>query len=310
MKTKKLFELMFYINAKRYFTAREVAEEFDMSVRTVQRYLLDLQELGVPLYAEKGKYGGYRVLNNRVLPPLFFSEEEGKMMYFLLEMITHYPTIPFQVDTQRVKTKFYTHLPADVRNQLEQIKDFVVFLTPNRSEEAPLLKDLLLSAMKHKKIAIQYESKTGIKGHIVKPIGIYAHEGLWYFPAYSYKKEKILLFRADRVKKIENLGEDFTESLTLKKWLAQGYVPKKALLLHIEITKEGVRLASANPSLGPHITINNDGTGTIKSVIGRDDLDFTANILLNLGRYAEVIEPKELRESLKKKATEIVNMYT
>lgn len=52
-------------------------------------------------------------------------------------MIAHYPTIPFQVDTQRVKTKFYTHLPADVRNQLEQIKDFVVFLTPNRSEEAP-----------------------------------------------------------------------------------------------------------------------------------------------------------------------------
>lgn len=85
MKTKKLFELMFYINAKRYFTAREVAEEFDMSVRTVQRYLLDLQELGVPLYAEKGKYGGYRVLNNRVLPPLFFSEEEGKMMYFYLK---------------------------------------------------------------------------------------------------------------------------------------------------------------------------------------------------------------------------------
>ena len=58
-KTKRLIELMMTVNAKRKFTARELAEEFNVSYRTILRDLDELSELGVPLYSEVGADGGY-----------------------------------------------------------------------------------------------------------------------------------------------------------------------------------------------------------------------------------------------------------
>ena len=52
-KSRRLVDMLMFINTKRTFTAKELAEEFGLSVRTVQRYLLDLSELGLPLYSEK-----------------------------------------------------------------------------------------------------------------------------------------------------------------------------------------------------------------------------------------------------------------
>jgi len=80
-KSRRLVDMLMFINTKRTFTAKELAEEFGLSVRTVQRYLLDLSELGLPLYSEKGRSGGYRVLKNRILPPILFT---GRRSYFYL----------------------------------------------------------------------------------------------------------------------------------------------------------------------------------------------------------------------------------
>ena len=71
-----------YINNKKEFTAREISEEFSISIRTAHRYLLEISELGIPLYTEVGKYGGYRVLENRILPPIIFNEEEAISIFF------------------------------------------------------------------------------------------------------------------------------------------------------------------------------------------------------------------------------------
>lgn len=54
-KTKLLFDLIMYVNAKRSFTAEDVAHEFNVSVRTAHRYLMELSEIGVPLYTEPGR---------------------------------------------------------------------------------------------------------------------------------------------------------------------------------------------------------------------------------------------------------------
>ena len=70
-KTKLLFDLILYVNTKRIFTAQDVAQELDISTRTAHRYLMDLSEMGVPLYTEPGRNGGYRILNNRLLPLLY-----------------------------------------------------------------------------------------------------------------------------------------------------------------------------------------------------------------------------------------------
>lgn len=64
-KTQRLIELMMKVYDKKQFTVEELAQEFDVSYRTMLRYLQELSSLGVPLYSEVGKHGGYSLLNEK-----------------------------------------------------------------------------------------------------------------------------------------------------------------------------------------------------------------------------------------------------
>lgn len=74
-KAKRLLDILMFVTTKRKFTAQELADEFNISVRTIHRYLLDLSDMGLPIYAEQGRNGGYTVLKDRILPPILFTEE-------------------------------------------------------------------------------------------------------------------------------------------------------------------------------------------------------------------------------------------
>lgn len=80
-KSKRLLDLMMTVNRKRKFTVKELADEFNVSSRTILRDLQELGELGVPLYSEVGPHGGYQVLNERILPPIAFTEEEAVAIF-------------------------------------------------------------------------------------------------------------------------------------------------------------------------------------------------------------------------------------
>lgn len=64
-KTERMLKVMQRVYEKRSFTVGEIAEEFSVSYRTMLRYLHELSELGVPLYATEGKHGGYSILTSR-----------------------------------------------------------------------------------------------------------------------------------------------------------------------------------------------------------------------------------------------------
>lgn len=94
-KAKRLIELMMLINQKQQFTARELAEACGVSLRTIQRDLRDLRSLGVPLYAEFGPKGGYRLLKEKLLPPLTFTENEAVAMFFAYQSLHNYASVLF-----------------------------------------------------------------------------------------------------------------------------------------------------------------------------------------------------------------------
>ena len=97
-KAERLIEMMITINAKRHFKVSELAEEFSVSKRTVLRDLQSLEQAGFPLYSEVGAAGGYHVLKERVLPPITFSENEAKAVFFAYQSLQFYNKAPEQGD--------------------------------------------------------------------------------------------------------------------------------------------------------------------------------------------------------------------
>lgn len=310
-KTKLLFDLILYVNAKRSFTAQDVAHEFGISVRTAHRYLADIAEIGVPLYTEPGRGGGYRVLNNRMLPPIMFDEEEAFAIFFAFQALKYYQSLPFDIHIASVSGKLYAGLPDDTKRKVDQLDLVLAFWNKKRSVPSPYLREIIDAAAAHQLLKIEYVSKSENTLRVVAPIGIYAYDGFWYMPAFDCSHDEIRLFRTDRIVSLERTQQPFTLPIHLSDWLESytAQTSERPIRLYVELTREGLRQCRSQPWLEPHIVEVNPEQGYIETVIDKNELEFVTNYFFQLGPAAKVIEPTEIVDRICKQARELVRHY-
>ncbi len=309
-KAKRLLDILIFASAKKAFTAQEIADEFNISVRTVHRYILDLSDMGLPIYAEQGRNGGYKVLTTRVIPPILFTEEEAVSIFFAFQSLSYYRDLPFNTEINSVTHKLYSSLQHDAKAKVDKIRSYIAFWNPKRTIETPLLNEVLTAAIENKNLHFQYESKSGIKTKHVHPIGVYAHDGLWYLPSYDFGRKKVLLYRVDRILSILSMEENTDTFMNLEEWFASNSnVVHNPTQLHVLLTTEGVRQCKSVPYLEEFVIVNEDGTGYINSTIDKGEINFITPLFYRLGKDAKVLEPKELTDGLRIRAKEISHMY-
>ncbi|PEV12784.1 DNA-binding transcriptional regulator [Bacillus thuringiensis] len=309
-KAKRLLDILIFASAKKAFTAQEIADEFNISVRTVHRYILDLSDMGLPIYAEQGRNGGYKVLTTRVIPPILFTEEEAVSIFFAFQSLSYYRDLPFNTEINSVTHKLYSSLQHEAKVKVDKIRSYIDFWNPKRTIETPLLNEVLTAAIENKNLHFQYESKSGIKTKHVHPIGVYAHDGLWYLPSYDFGRKKVLLYRVDRILSILSMEENTDTFMNLEEWFASNSnVVHNPTQLHVLLTTEGVRQCKSVPYLEEFVIVNEDGTGYINSTIDKGEINFITPLFYRLGKDAKVLEPKELTDGLRIRAKEILHMY-
>ncbi|HFJ9462793.1 MULTISPECIES: helix-turn-helix transcriptional regulator [Bacillus] len=309
-KAKRLLDILIFASAKKAFTAQEIADEFNISVRTVHRYILDLSDMGLPIYAEQGRNGGYKVLTNRVIPPILFTEEEAVSIFFAFQSLSYYRDLPFNTEINSVTHKLYSSLQHDAKAKVDKIRSYIAFWNPKRTIETPLLNEVLTAAIENKNLHFQYESKSRIKTKHVHPIGVYAHDGLWYLPAYDFNVEKTLLYRVDRILSILLTEENEDTFMNLEEWFASNsHVVHNPTQLHVLLSTEGVRQCKSVPYLEEFVVTNENGTGYIHSTIDKGEINFITPLFYRLGKDAKVLEPIELIDGLRMRAKEVLHMY-
>lgn len=309
-KAKRLLDILIFASTKKTFTAQEIADEFNISVRTVHRYILDLSDMGLPIYAEQGRNGGYKVLTSSMLPPILFTEEEAVSIFFAFQSLSYYRDLPFNTGINSVTHKLYSSLQHDTKAKVDKIRSYISFWNPKRTIDTPLLNEVLTAAIENKNLHFQYESKSGIKTKHVHPIGVYAHDGLWYLPSYEFSRKKVLLYRVDRILSILSTEENEDTFMNLEEWFASNSnVVHSPTQLHVLLTTEGVRQCKSVPYLEEFVVVTEDGTGHIHSTIDKGEIHFITPLFYRLGKDAKVLEPKELIDGLRIRAKEVLHMY-
>ncbi|MCD1260432.1 YafY family transcriptional regulator [Paenibacillus athensensis] len=303
-KSKRLIELIMAVNRKRTFTVKELAREFGVSSRTMQRDLQELSELGVPLYAEVGPHGGYRVLNERMLPPIAFTEEEAVAIFFASHALRHYVFLPFAAEISSVLSKFYSYMPADVRERIDQMRHRVDFRAPTQQTPFPHLALLLHAAIRQQTLAVEYESPDGSRStRRIQPVGIYASNGLWYCPAYCLLRKDFRLFRCDRIHDavpdpVQRNALDLAH-IHLDNWEDQAAAERRFIRCQAELTREGVERCRTDAAWRGTVNVREDGTGWLDGAIPCGDLTFFAKYFIGMGNEVTVVQPPELIASMK-----------
>lgn len=321
-KSKRLMELMLAVHRKRSFTVKELAQEFGVSTRTMLRNLQELGELGVPLYSEVGPHGGYRLLNERMLPPIAFSEEEAVAVFFASHALRHYRDLPFETEMSSALQKFYLHMPQDVRSTIDEMQDRVDFRAPHRNQAAPFLNVLLEAAVRRQRVRIGYDGKAGVEERDILPVGIYASNGFWYCPAYCLTRQDYRLFRCDRIVAADILipsdhgqlelkvdGLPDTKQIHLGNWDTVQNREFELVPIYVELTREGCRRCETEMWPQPQIHKREYGTGWIDSRFPKADMGYFAHYFVGLGMEARVLQPVELVQTIRQLLAAMVEGY-
>lgn len=312
-KSKRLMELMMTVNRKRKFTVKELAGEFGVSSRTILRDLQELSELGVPLYSEVGPHGGYQVLNERVLPPIAFTEEEAVAIFFASHALRHYSFLPFETESSSALSKFYNYMSGDIRDRIDEMKNRVDFVSPQRQSAFPHLGILLDGAVRQRVIRIEYESREENLCRDIQPVGIYASGGLWYCPAYCFRRKDFRLFRCDRILSAALLPEAEPldhRDVNLSNWKTRIRSKRHGADCYVELSKMGVELCEPELSRRVPMHVREDGTGYLEGTLPLDDIPFLARFFIGLGREATVKQPPELLDEIRRGLAELTEKYT
>ncbi|OWR29805.1 hypothetical protein CDO73_11980 [Saccharibacillus sp. O23] len=170
-RSERLNRIQRYAYRKRNFTLRELMQEFGISRSTALRDIEALETIGLPLYADRGRGGGYRVLETASLPPVSFTNREILALYFAMQTLRGLSDDALRVSFDSIHAKFLEVVSEPQREQIERFRHRIAFYPDEPAEAGACLETLLQAAVRGEVLAIRYAPRSRTRGGDVE------HEG-------------------------------------------------------------------------------------------------------------------------------------
>ncbi|WP_269317628.1 helix-turn-helix transcriptional regulator [Exiguobacterium sp. KJ 601] len=293
---KRHLQLIRLLNHGRRFTAEELAQETGASIRTIQRDMLSLEELGYPIWSVPGTGGGYEMLPNRLLPPLHLREQEAVALYLTLKWMEHIPDVPFGDIRSTLSNWYVNELPHDLAEKIRRLEQNILWLGNKQIPKAPFTKEIYQAVERRNKMKMTYRTTNGQRTFTVAPVGMALLDMKWY--VFGLSELGLRQYRIDRIEAIKLLDETFEcEDLVT---LLQASDERVGVTVQLELTSLGRRLLE---DVLPDIEDKNEWD------VPEEELPFLSRQLLKAGAEVEVKAPRVLREMMKEHVERLVALY-
>lgn len=275
----------------------ELARRLQVDGRTVRRYAGTLVDLGVPVQAERGRYGGYRLLPGYKVPPLMFTDDEAVAVVFGLLVAARQG-----VTTPLALAKIERVLPAKLRERVQAVRETLGFTAPARAAAPPAAGHLLAlgeATRAHRRVRVTYRSWRGDDTERdFDPYGVVVHNGRWYTAGHDHRSGALRTLRLDRIGSIKSLEVYFQPPAgfdpvahVVAGLAAVPYQHDVEVLLRIG-------LADAARRIPPVVGTLTDHPGGVLFACRAERLDGMAQLLAGLGCDFTVHRPDELRHEV------------
>ncbi len=300
MKIDRLFQIIYILLERKHITAKELAEKFGVSTRTIYRDIDTLSIAGIPIYANKGKGGGIKILSNYVIDKSLLSKEEQNSLIIGLETLkaTEYG----KVDEALSKLRGIFNRSND--NWIE-----VDFSYWGSSEEDKLKFEYLKIALTTAKIIeFNYYDSLGNKTtRRVNPLKLIFKEKAWYLRAYCLLKKDYRTFKIQRINNLQIKDETFDRKKYNLFNLDTSYENSpKSITLKI-ILSENVKNRVYNEFGINNIKKNDDGSFEITFTASEDE--WLYNYIISFGENIRIIEPNYINNIIRKRLEIILEKY-
>jgi len=318
MRASRLLTILLLLQTRGRMSAQALADELEASVRTVFRDVDQLSAAGIPVFAERGRSGGFRLQDGWRTKLTGLTTEEASAI-FLAGLPGPAAELGLGEAMSSAQLKLLAALPADwqagaqrvgARFHLDPVDWF------RQAEPAEHLRAVAEAVWQERRLKIRYQSWNRGSDRLVDPLGIVLKAGNWYMVARS--DGEVRTFRLSNIRALETLEARFSRprkfglakywSASTKRFETSVYRGKAQL----RVSPLGLaRLRSFSAGVAASVrTASAPGPdGWMRLTIPIESVDDAARELLRLGAEAEVLEPLELRERLKGATEKLAAIY-
>lgn len=296
MKDNRLFRILYYILEKEKVTANELADKFEVSVRTIYRDIDSISSVGVPIFTTQGKGGGIKIDNEYILNKSLFDANEKEQIIAALQGLEK---------TNKVyKSELITKLSAlfKIKNSNWIEIDFTSWESNNTYQD--LFNTLKIAIINKNIISFSYNSSKAEKiNRRVKPIRLLFKEQDWYLYAFCLLRNDFRYFKLSRIKDLEVLAinyEDNFENIVLKREIKY----ENTVNIKLKFNK-----SVAFRVYDEFKAIVEDKKGNLYVEMKIPNNYKLYNYIFSFGANVEILEPKEIRNQFKNMINKIAKKY-
>lgn len=296
----RIIAILIQLQSRRVIKAQDLAERFEVSLRTIYRDIRSLEASGVPIYSEAGI--GYSLMEGYRLPPVMFTREEATSFIAAEKLMQKFSDAEMKRHYESAAFKLKAVLRTADKDWLSNIESSVM-MQPTATlfnEGAPnALAVLFKSIAEKKQTRLTYQAFEADEAtpRIIEPVGIFHDHDNWYVFAFCHLRNDYRQFRTDRIESIRATDECFErEHQSLEKYLKNDV--KKIPTTRVRILVER--------KIKKYLDFEKKYHGFVEERVLGDLVEMTflcrnidegfARWYLTFGDYAKIMEPENLKE--------------
>lgn len=297
MRESRLFRIVYYLLQNGKATAPELAQKFEVSIRTIYRDIDSISSAGIPIYATQGKGGGISILNDYTLDKSLFSEQEQEQMLTALQGMA----ATTEENSNELLTKLSGLFQINSTNWIEVDFSDWAHRTPQQ-DTFNIIKEAIFQK---RVISFYYFSGKGNKEkRNVRPIRLVFKSKSWYLYSFCLLRNDYRFFKLTRIKELEMLSETFTQDFTPTKIEKQIQV-ENTVAVKLKFDRQAAfRVYDEFTD-----SITEDSQGNLYVQIDLPDNEVLYSYVMSFSDSVEVIEPQSIREQMKKRLQKMQEKY-
>jgi predicted DNA-binding transcriptional regulator YafY len=310
----RLITLILLLQNRPNQKASDLAGKLGVSIRTIHRYFLMLDEMGMPVYSERGPHGGFSLVRGYKLPPLIFSPDEAVAVYLGTSLVGEMWGQFYQVAAQGAMAKLENIMPNEQLTEIEWARRSMIATGLHRINPASvysILEVLRQAAREQQRVHLTYQGgiSKGVTNRKIDPYALVLRAGLWYLVGYCHLRKAPRTFRVDRIQELKSLNQSFNlpEEFDIREYLDKEFKEQSGIQARLLFNPEAAHIVTSNRYIWDSVEEKNDGS--IQVTLAAPDLAWLASMTLGFANLVTVLEPPELRIMVRELAQAIVEQY-
>jgi predicted DNA-binding transcriptional regulator YafY len=310
--TTRVLAVLALLQTHGRMSGAELAERIEVNIRTLRRYIIMLQDLGIPIEAERGRNGAYVLSAGFKLPPMMFTNEEALALTVGLISARRLNLADTDRAIESALAKLERVMPLELKGTVRALTETISLGVTSSTSTPP--SEVILSAMSsaaqlQQRVHLHYQSPQGdVTERDFDAYGLTFYQHKWYVIGYCHLRKDLRSFRLDRITQVNDLNAKFErpEGFDPLAHIMQAIVtlPRKfpfELLLKTDIV-------TAQREVFDFLGVLEAGRDGVIMRGSVEDLDWLARQVSIFSFDFIVIEPMELKQELKKHSTKLAGL--